>query len=90
MSFTVGTKVQLVKGCNALEIVKGTTAKITEITPMGAEYSHSVRVTIKFLNGFKAGKTCVLWARHQNRLNDHVLRLNNGDPTKFVEIRERS
>ena len=85
----VDSKIAIVKGCKALDISKGVIARVVSIEPMGAEYSHQVRVTFRFLNGFRAGKTCVLWARHPNRLADLTVNLNNGNPCNIVQIRAR-
>lgn len=82
-----GARVRIEKGCNALGITKGATAVVKSAEPMGKEYGYSVRVVLYFLNSFMSGKTVVLWARHANRLNDAYVSLNNGDPTKKVEIR---
>jgi hypothetical protein len=84
---TVGARVRVEKGCRALGIDKGTSATITEIRELGAEYSHSVRVVLTFRNGFQSGKARAMYARHVNRLGDWVVRLTNGsDPTKAIEL----
>lgn len=54
---TVGSVVRVEKGCRALGIDKGTSATITEIRELGADYSHSVRVVLTFRNGFQSGKS---------------------------------
>ena len=82
-----GTRVQITKGCKALGIVKGTTAVVSAATPLGAEYGHSVKVVLRFVNGFKAGKSFALYARHPNRLADAIVRFNNGNPFNTVEVR---
>ncbi len=82
-----GTRVLITKGCNSLGITKGTTATVVEATPLGAEYAHSVKVVLRFVNGAKAGKTFALFARHPNRLADVIVRFNNGNPLKTVEVR---
>ena len=87
IALTANTRVRLEKGCKAREIDKGTTAKITEITPMGADYGHCVRVTFMMLNGFKSGKTFSFYARHMNRLTDPIIRMNDGNPLHTIEIR---
>lgn len=85
-ALTVGSRVRLEKGCRALDLAKGTTAVIVEVRELGADYAHAVRVSFRFVNGFKAGKTVAMFARHVNRLSDPVVRLNNGDPTKAIEL----
>jgi len=82
----VHTKVRIEKGCNALNISKGTSARVREVTPLGAEYSHSVKVVLFFLNGKLSGKTKTLYARHPNRLADASVNLNDGRPEHRVEI----
>lgn len=81
------TRVMITKGCKALGIDKGTTARVVSVEALGAEYSHSVRVCVQFINGFKAGKTFALFARHTNRLADPIVRFNNGNPSNTVEVR---
>ena len=86
---SIGTRILLVKGCKARELGKGTLAQIQSIEPLGAEYSHAVRVVFKALNGFRAGKTFVFFARHPNRLNDTVVRMNDGNPLHSIEVKKR-
>jgi hypothetical protein len=76
-TLAVGARVKIDKGCSA---------KVTEIAPMGAEYSHCVRVVLAMSNGFKAGKTFAFYARHPNRLGDIVIRMNDGNPLHVIEI----
>jgi len=83
---TVHSKVRIEKGCNALEITKGTHARVKAIEHMGAEYGHCVKVVLFFLNGFASGKTKTLYVRHQNRLEDACISLNNGNPSNKIEI----
>ena len=83
---TVNTRVRVLKGCKARDINKGTTWQVTEVKPLGAEYSHSVAVLLTRLNGF-GPKTITLYARHPNRLSDAVLNLNDGNPLHTVQIR---
>lgn len=67
-------------------ITKGITMVVKEITPMGPDYSHTVRVVLWAMNGFEAGKSFGFWARHMNRLSDTVVRLNDGNPTHTIEV----
>jgi hypothetical protein len=78
MTIEVGDRVVVEKGCRTLDISKGVTAIVTEVKLLGAEYSHFVQVNLKFVNGFKAGKTVVLNARHINRLSDLTTNLSDG------------
>lgn len=85
---TVGTKVVVTKGCRGFDISKGAICKVTEVNPLGAEYSHKVRVVIYF---YGSGRTRTFYAHHQNRLADPIVRFNNGgDPTKYFEVKERT
>lgn len=84
---TAGTRVRIEKGCNAREVVKGTTALVKAVEALGAEYSHSVRVQLQFLNGFGAGRVISFYARHPNRLADAVISMNDGNPTHRIEVR---
>jgi len=50
MSTRIGiyTKVTVEKGCKALLISKGARATVTQIQELGADYSHQVKVTLRF------------------------------------------
>lgn len=86
-ALTINARVKIEKGCKAREIDKGCSAQVIEITPMGADYGHCVRVRFMMLNGFKAGKTFAFYARHMNRLYDTFIRMNDGNPSHTIEIR---
>ena len=86
-ALTINARVRIEKGCKAREIDKGTTAQVTKIEPMGADYGHSVRVVLTMLNGFKSGKSFAFYARHMNRLSDTFVRMNDGNPSHTIEIR---
>lgn len=86
----VNDRIRIEKGCKIRGIDKGTSAQVTAVTPLGAEYSHSVRVALVMLNGFNSGKTFLFYARHMNRLNDPIVRMNDGDPLHFIEVRKVS
>jgi len=85
---TVNSKVHVEKGCKARGITKGSTAQIKEITPLGAEYGHMVKVTLYFLNSFTVGKTFAFYARHINRLSDTFVNMNDGNPLHKITIRK--
>lgn len=85
-TLSVGDRVRVLKGCNAREISKGITCQIREIVELGADFSHAVKVVFVRLNGFGAGKTFVMIARHINRLSDPVVSLNDGNPTHKIQI----
>lgn len=91
-TITVGCTVRVSKGCKDFGITKGTLLKVTEVRLLGAEYSHQVKVVFKVLSGFGFyGKdSFALCARHINRLSDLFTRLNNGDPTKNIEVTFKS
>ncbi len=69
-TLTVGNRVQVQKGCKTLDITKGMTATVTEIKPLGADYSHQVKVILSYGNRMVA-----LYATHMNRLSDPVIPL---------------
>jgi hypothetical protein len=85
----IGTKVLIEKGCRPLDIVKGTTAVVTEVKELGSEYSHNVKVAIRFTNGFNAGKTRVLYAHHPNRLQDQFVRLRGLNAQQYIEVKRK-
>lgn len=85
----VGDKAQVIKGCKARELDKGITCKIIGIAELGADYSHAVKVTFMPLNGFLAGSPFSMCARHVNRLADHAVNLNDGNPSDTIQIRRR-
>jgi hypothetical protein len=83
----VGDRVRVEKGCAAREVAKNTSAKVVSITPMGADYGHTVKVVLYMLNGRKSGKTLAFVARHINRLSDTFVSMNDGNPSHRIEIR---
>lgn len=88
-ALAVGTRVRIEKGCTARGVAKGVTAYITDVTPLGADYSYSVRVTLKLLNGFSSGKSVSFFASHPNRLADAVVSMNDGNPTHRIQVVRR-
>lgn len=79
---TTGDTVTVLQGCEALSIRKGSRLTIGEVTKLGPDYGHSVKVVLVSRDGSRRA----LYARHINRLGDSELNLNNGDPTKKVRI----
>ena len=77
---TGGSSVTILKGCQAREIAKGT-ATVKELTELGSEYGHSVRVVLTY-----KGRNIVLFARHLNRLGDPQVNLNTGNPLHTIKI----
>jgi hypothetical protein len=82
-TLTTGTRVRIVKGCQAREITNGSVAEV-EVYPLGKEYGYSVKVTLIF---YGSGRVVSFYARHPNRLSDPVLRMNDGNPLHTIEVR---
>ncbi len=81
---TAGTRVIVLKGCRARDVQKGSGATVRSVTALGADYSHSVKVVLEFVNG----RVLAFYARHTNRLSDSVVNLNDGNPLHKIEIRQ--
>ncbi len=77
-----GTNVVIVKGCSARMTMKGQTYMVREVTELGADYSHMVRVVL-----VGHSRTISWTARHINRLSDDVVSLNDGNPCNKIQIR---
>lgn len=86
-ALVVGTKVVIAKGCNARGVTKGATAVVKAVEPLGADYGHSVKVTLWFQNSSLSGKTLAFYARHANRLSDAIVGMNDGRPEHRIEVR---
>jgi hypothetical protein len=86
----VSDRVIVVQGCRARGISKGSTARVAKIEELGAEFGHSVRVTLQYLNGFEGGRIIAWYARHRNRLSDPVILMNDGDPTHKTRIQVKN
>ena len=84
---TVGTRLQITKGCNARGVAKGVTVQVLSVEALGADYGHSVKVRFQPVNGFKAGQIFAFYARHANRLADPIVRMNDGNPSHVIEAR---
>jgi hypothetical protein len=89
-AITLGMRILIQKGCKARSVAKGVTALVTAVTPLGAEYSHQVRVSLQLVNGMGAGRRIAFFARHQNRLSDPVVRMNDGNPFHTIEVIRRA
>ena len=87
---TAGSKVKVEKGCAERGVAKNVSAEVVSVTLLGAEYGHQVKVVLRFLNGFSSGKSIVLYARHENRLSDAVINLNDGNPLHKVKVVRRN
>ncbi len=81
---TEGTRIRVIKGCNARSVSKNDTATVTHIENLGADYGHFVKVTLRF-------HTCTQswYVRHQNRLSDIQVSLNDGNPLHKLVIEVR-
>lgn len=67
----VNSPIVLTKGCQALELQKGQRGRVIEITELGADYSHQVRVVIEIMSPrLTARVRWSLYATHKNRLGD--------------------
>lgn len=82
MSIQQWDRIQVVKGCRDLNILKGYTARVLDVIKLGPEYSHFVKVVLQFDNGSRVG----LYARHINRLSDPTCNLNSGNPFQKITI----
>jgi hypothetical protein len=85
-ALTVGTNVKIAKGCKAFDLPKGVSARVIDVKELGKDFGYRVSVTLKILNGFKAGHIKTLEARHVNRLSDAVVRLSHARPSEYIEI----
>lgn len=80
----INDKVIVVKGNRVSGITKGTLATCKEITLLGADYSHFVKVVLWM---HTTGKTISFTARHINRLSDPVIRLTLPWERGKIEVR---
>lgn len=71
----VGSKVTIVKGCAFRNIRKGMVAEIRVVEPLGADYSHMVKIVLGF-----QGRSVAMYVRHMNRLADDKINANDGNP----------
>jgi len=78
-AITAGTKLVVVKGCKALNVVKWEKAEVVRIECLGAEYSHSVKIIVKIKR-----KNHVLYVKHFNRLSDLIIRMHNINPRNII------
>ncbi len=84
----VGSKVCVEKGCASLGITKGRLAKVMAIDPLGADYSHQVRVSLQFLVPTGNGRTArVFYAVHMNRLADPLPALHGNVSGQRILVR---
>lgn len=83
----VGARVVIDKGCVARHVRAHTSATVVSVTELGPDYAHSVKVVLRFINGFQPGVNQSWYARHINRLSDAVINLNDGNPHHTIKIR---
>ena len=76
---SANTYVVLTKGCQALGLHKGQRARVIEVTELGADYSHQVKVVIEITSPRRTARVrWSLYATHRNRLaDDEVALLGN-------------
>jgi hypothetical protein len=73
---------QVVKGCAALGVQKGTILYLIDREDMGAAYSHQCKVRLRSWNA-----TIVLYARFYKYTDKEEFNLNNGNPMKSIRLR---
>jgi hypothetical protein len=78
--------IRIVKGCRARELPGGATCRVIAVVPLGAEYSHSVKVLLRVDSQWYSSRLISFYARHPNRLNDAVINLNDGNPLHKIQI----
>jgi hypothetical protein len=88
-TLTAGSSVRILKGCLAREISRGMKAEVISVTPLGKDFSHQVRVTLRFFTSPQVGqyRQVSFFARHINRLSDDVIGMNDGNPLHRIEVR---
>lgn len=79
-----GDIVTIIKGCVARGLFKGGPYIVADVSELGADYSHSVRVTLQ-----QGNRRVNMYARHRNRLSDPVINLNDGNPLHKIKIQKR-
>ena len=79
---TTNSMVRVVKGNVARDITKHSLWAVNSITNLGADYSHSVKVVLR-----RGNRVVSFYARHQNRLADTVVNLNDGNPLHKIQVR---
>ncbi len=82
-----GTKIVITKGCKARDITIRSRAVVKEVTPLGPDYSHSVKIVFTFIGGFLSGKSFAFYAKHPNRLADHEVGMHDGRPEHRILVR---
>ena len=81
-SIKAGDPIEIVKGCRARGINKGTTLYIRSIEPLGGDYSHCVKVVLNVRVG-----SIVFYARFQHYLENELINLNDGNPLHKIQIK---
>ena len=80
---TEARRIRIVKGNRRIGLSAHQVISVTEVTAMGADYSHMARVRLSL----PGGRTKTLWARHPNRLKDSEFNLGNGSGVDKVRAR---
>lgn len=87
-SLKVGSTFIITKGCQTLNLQKGQIGRIIEVTEMGADYSHQVKVGIEIQSSRKTAKVrWSLYATHKNRLSDDETALLGSVSGQRVRVR---
>lgn len=80
---TENCMVQIVKGCRARGVNKGTSCRVTKIEHLGPDYGCSVKVVI----ALDSRTSKVFYVKHKNRLADPIVRMNTGNPLQTIEVK---
>ena len=75
-------RLRVVNGSRALGIPAHSNLYNVEVTPLGPDYGHQVKVS--FVHN---GTQRTLYARHMNRVNEPEFNMNSGNPLKKIRVR---
>lgn len=81
-----GSVVSVEKGSTKIGIAAYAILQVESVTPLGADYSHSVKVVLSRLNGTAKPRT-TLYARHVNRLSDQFVTLGDGSGVNKIVVK---
>jgi hypothetical protein len=71
---TVGSRLLIAKGSTKIGIKKGFVHTVVEVTLLGADYGHQVKVVLQDYKGYRKS----LYAAHKNLLLKPSFNLGNG------------
>lgn len=80
MALSVGSKFVVVKGCEARNVRKGSRGQILDIRPVDSGVQ-------KVVLCLPTAATISFYVRHQNRLADSVVNMNDGNPMHKIQVR---